>query len=392
MLLDYFLHLRQHQLNIGLQEYIDFLKALEGGLHDYNVDDFYRLSKLLLVKHEKYYDKFDLAFSRFINNSVLEDASAPRKIPKQWLEKQLERFLSPEEMAKIKSLGGFDALMKALKERLKEQKERHQGGNKWIGTAGTSPFGAYGYNPEGIRIGQQGSRHRRAVKVWDKREFINLDEDKALAPRNIKVALKHLRNMTRTGALDCFDLAETIACTAKNAGMLDIIMKPSLTNDVKLIVLFDVGGSMDDHIQLCQDFFTAARNEFMHLDYFYFHNFVYEALWQDNRRRETGKIPLEAILNRFNEDHKLIIVGDASMSPYEILYPGGSVEHMNSEPGINTTRRLLAKFPKAVWLNPMHEAYWEHTQSIQIIQNMMQGRMHALTVEGIRRAMLQLSK
>lgn len=389
MFLHFFNALRNAGLSVSLKEHLTLLEALSKQLAFGSVDEFYYLARTVLIKDEKHYDRFDQVFGHCFNGLALELENLQTGIPEEWLRKQVEKFLSADEKAALQALG-WDKLMETLKQRLAEQKERHQGGNKWIGTGGTSPFGAYGYNPEGIRIGQQESRHRRAVKVWDQREFRNFDDQAALGSRNIQVALRRLREFAREGAADMLDLEGTIAATARNAGFLDLKMVPELHNSVKVLVLFDVGGSMDDHISACESLFSAVRSEFKHLEYYYFHNCVYEAVWKDNTRRHDQKLSTRDLIHTFGNDYKLIFVGDASMSPYEIAYPGGSVEHMNEESGEVWLRRLLAQFKHAVWLNPMQPDYWGYTPSITQIRQLMQERMYPLTVEGIDRAMRQL--
>jgi uncharacterized protein with von Willebrand factor type A (vWA) domain len=311
-------------------------------------------------------------------------------IPEDWLRKQLERNLSDEEKAQIEALGGWDKLMETLRQRLAEQDKRHQGGSKWIGTAGTSPFGAYGYNPEGIRIGQEGSRNRRAVKVWDRREFRNLDDSVELGTRNLKVALRRLRRFAREGAADELDLHDTIESTARNAGLLDIRMVPERHNTVKVLLFLDVGGSMDDHVRVCEELFSAARSEFKHLEYFYFHNCVYEGVWKDNRRRHDERMSTLDLMHKYAADHKLIFVGDATMSPYEIHYPGGSVEHWNEEAGATWMKRLLETYPKAIWLNPEPRQRWDFTPSIRMIGELLDERMYPLTIAGLEQGMRKL--
>jgi uncharacterized protein with von Willebrand factor type A (vWA) domain len=313
------------------------------------------------------------------------------ELPAEWLRRSKDLFLSDEEKARIESLGGWDKLMETLKARLEEQKERHQGGSKWIGTGGTSPFGAYGYNPEGVRIGQDESRHRRAVKVWDRRDFANLDDSVELGTRNIKVALRRLRKFARQGAADQFDIDGTIDSTARNAGILDIRMVPERHNAVKVLLFLDIGGSMDDHVRICEELFSATRSEFKHLEYFYFHNFVYESVWKDNRRRHTERIPTLEVMRTYGADYKLIFVGDATMSPYEILQPGGSIEHWNDEPGSAWIRRLLASYPRHAWLNPEPEERWDWTPSVKITRELVDERMYPLTIKGLDQAMKALS-
>lgn len=392
MLTQFFLHLKNSGLPISLKELLDLLAALEQGIVEYSVDDFYEISRLCLIKDEKHYDLFDQAFGRYFEGLEAIDIVAEQGLPEDWLNNALMRHLSEEEKAQIEALGGFEKLMETLKERLKEQKGRHQGGNKWIGTGGTSPFGAYGYNPEGVRIGQHESRHRRAVKVWDKREFKNLDSHVELGTRNIKMALRKLREFAREGANEELDIDSTIKSTAENAGFLDVKMVRERHNAVKVLLLFDIGGSMDDHIRLCEEMFSAAKSEFKHLEYHYFHNFLYEFLWKNNVRRWSERTPTWDLLNTYGKDYKLIIVGDATMSPYEVSHVGGSVEHWNEEPGTVWLKRFLTHFPKAAWLNPQPEAYWEHHMSIQMIKEAMADRMYAMTPHGIDQAIKALRK
>ncbi|OQW94025.1 MAG: VWA domain-containing protein [Beggiatoa sp. IS2] len=391
MLIDFFFRLRESQLAVTIREYLDLLDALQQQVVTLSTDDFYYLSRAILIKDETQYDKFDRAFSDYFKDKLHSEEITP-EIPEEWLRKMAERYLSEAEKKQIQALGGWEKLMETLKKRLEEQKERHQGGNRWIGTAGTSPFGAYGYNPEGIRIGQSESRHRRAVKVWDQREFRNLDNSVELGTRNIKVALKRLRQFARQGVTEVLDLEDTVHSTARNAGFLDLKMMPERHNAVKVLLFFDIGGSMDDHIKVCEELFSAARTEFKHLEYYYFHNCVYESVWKDNARRYHDRISTWEILHRYGADYKLIFVGDASMSPYEIVYPGGSVEYMNEETGQVWLQRLLSIYEKTIWLNPVAEHYWQHTQSIHIIKELMSQRMFPLTLEGLDRGMKYLNK
>ena len=391
MLIDFFFQLRAGGLKVSISEFLTLLELLKKRVIRFDVEQFYYLSRACLVKDESQYDRFDRVFSahfKGIENLFGQDGA---DIPDEWLRKQIELGLSEEEKAQIEALGGWEKLMETLKQRLEEQKERHQGGNKWIGTGGTSPFGAYGYNPEGIRIGQEGSRQRRAVKVWDKREFRNLDDSLELGTRNLKVALRRLRRFARQGAAEELDLPDTIDSTAKNAGMLDIKMVPERHNATKVLLFLDVGGSMDDHVRVCEELFSAAGSEFKHLEYFYFHNCVYEGLWKDNKRRHSVRTPTMDVLHKYPADYKLILVGDATMSPYEIQYPGGSVEHWNEEAGATWMKRLLDTYPKAIWLNPEPEQRWLHTPSIQMLSQLMEQRMYPLTVSGIERGMRELS-
>ena len=390
MLLPFFYMLREGGLKTSITEWLALLEAMQKGLAGQSVDDFYYLARTTLVKDESELDRFDRIFSVYFKG--VEDSLSDlfQALPDEWLRRESELFLTEEERAQIEAMGGFEALMEALKERLEEQEDRHEGGSKWIGTAGTSPFGAYGYNPEGVRIGQDGSRNRRAVKVWDKREYRNLDDSLELGTRNIKVALRRLRKFAREGAADQLDLDDTIDKTARNAGLLDIRMVPERHNAIKVLLCLDIGGSMDDHIRICEEMFSAARSEFKHLEYFYFHNFIYEALWKDNRRRQTEKTPTLDITHKYGPDYKLIFVGDATMSPYEIVYAGGSVEHWNEEPGAVWIKRLLNAYPKAVWLNPEPEQRWDYTPSTRLIREIMDDRMFPLTIRGLDDAIREL--
>jgi uncharacterized protein with von Willebrand factor type A (vWA) domain len=383
MLIPFFYELRDGGMRTSITELLTLLEAMQKGVAGQSVDDFYYLSRTCLVKDESQFDRFDRIFAAYFNG--VEDALADllQDIPEEWLRRQAELELTEEERAQIEALGGFEELMKALQERLDEQQERHEGGSKWIGTAGTSPFGAYGYNPEGVRIGQQGSRNRSAAKVWDRREYRNLDDSIELGTRNIKVALRRLRKFAREGAADQLDLEDTIDKTARNAGLLDIRMVPERHNAIKVLLCLDIGGSMDDHVRVCEELFSAARSEFKHLEYFYFHNFVYESMWKDNRRRHAERISSLDITHKYGADYKLIFVGDATMSPYEIVYAGGSVEHWNEEPGVVWIRRLLNTYPKAIWLNPEPKHRWEFTPSVKLTREIMDERMFPLTVAGL---------
>ena len=367
----------------SITELLTLLEAMKKGVAGHSVEDFYILSRACLVKDESKFDRYDTIFAAHFQG--LEDAfkALVEELPEDWLQKQAELMLTEEERKQIEAIGGFEALMDALKQRLDEQDERHEGGNKWIGTAGTSPFGAYGYNPEGVRIGQQGSRHRNATKVWDKREYRNLDDSVELGTRNIKIALRRLRKFAREGAEDQLDLDDTIDKTARNAGLLDIRMVPERHNAIKVLLCLDIGGSMDDHVRVCEELFSASRTEFKHLEYFYFHNFVYESLWKDNRRRQAERIPTSEITHKYGPDYKLVFVGDATMSPYEIVYAGGSVEHWNEEPGAVWIKRLLTAYPKAIWLNPEPESRWGFTPSVKLTRELMNDRMFPLTLSGL---------
>jgi len=390
VLIDFFYRLRAARVPVSLKEFLTLLEALEKGVIGPSVDDFYYLARAALVKDEAHYDRFDRAFGEYFSG-IEQIEPEQLTIPEEWLRKLKELRLSPEEMAAIQAMGGLDKLLETLKKRLEEQKERHQGGNKWVGTAGTSPFGAYGYNPEGIRIGQHESRHRRAVKVWDQREFRNLDSNVELGTRNIKLALRRLRRFAREGAASELDLDGTIRETAKNAGWLDLQMRPERHNAVKVLLLLDVGGSMDDHVQLCEELFSACKSEFKHLEHYYFHNCLYESVWKDNSFRHRDRVSTVELMHKYGSDYKLIFVGDATMSPYEITEPGGSVEHWNEEPGMVWMQRILSVYPKAVWLNPEPEDRWPYRTSIGLMRQIMDGRMYPLTLDGLDRAMRYLS-
>ena len=382
MLIDFFCKVRDYKVPCTLRELLDLIRALEQGVVFASIDDFYSVSRTILVKDEAHFDKFDRAFADYFKGvaSLELDLS---EIPEDWLKKHFEKQLSAEEKAKIKALGGLDKLMETLAERLKEQEKRHQGGNKWIGTGGTSPFGAYGYNPEGVRIGQDESRHRRATKVWDKREFKNLDANVEIGTRNLKVALRKLRQFARTGTSEELALDDTIAATARNAGYLDIKMKPERHNAIKVLMFFDIGGSMDDHIKVCEQLFSAIHGEFKHLEFFYFHNCLYESVWRDNNRRRSEKIDLLQVLHTYSRDYKVIFVGDATMGPYEITYPGGSVEHWNEEAGDVWMKRLTDHFDKVIWLNPQNEAQWPYYASIKVMRGLVDSKMYPLTLAGL---------
>ncbi|WP_412562574.1 vWA domain-containing protein [Thalassobius sp. MITS945101] len=390
----FFENLRQAGIPVSLREYLSFLEAVKAGLVTYDVDGFYYLARVAMVKDEKNIDKFDRAFAATfsgLEDIQLGDVLQAVDIPGDWLEKLAEKHLSDAEKAEIEALGGFDKLMETLKERLKEQEGRHQGGNKWIGTAGTSPFGAYGYNPEGVRIGQKESRHQRAVKVWDKREFRNLDGEVELGTRNIKVALKRLRNWARDGADEELDLDGTIRATAEH-GYLDVQTRPEKRNAVKVLLFLDIGGSMDPHIQVLEELFSAAKSEFKHMEHFYFHNCLYEGVWKDNKRRWDQQTPTWDVLHTFGSDYKCIFVGDASMSPYEIAYRGGANEHWNEESGEVWLQRARDQWPDHIWINPVAEKYWPYTQSIEMIRDLFEDRMFPMTLAGIERAMKELGR
>ncbi len=394
MFLPFFENLRKSGLPVSLREYLTFLEAMNAGLVTYDIEGFYYLARSAMVKDERLIDRFDQAFAasfKGLEAISADDVLNAVEIPQEWLEKLAEKHLSEDERAEIEALGGFDKLMETLKERLKEQQGRHQGGNKWIGTAGTSPFGAYGYNPEGVRIGQKESRHQRAVKVWDKREFRNLDDTIELGTRNIKVALKRLRRWARDGAEEELDLDGTIRATAEH-GYLDVKTRPERRNAVKVLLFLDVGGSMDPHIKLVEELFSAARAEFKHLEYYYFHNCLYEGVWRDNRRRWDAQTPTDEVLRTYGPDYKCIFVGDASMSPYEIAYPGGANEHWNAEAGQVWLNRARAQWPEHLWINPVPEKYWDYTHSIGMIREIFEGRMVPMTLAGIENGMKELGR
>ena len=391
MLIEFFLKLKEGGVPVSIREFLTLLAGLQKRVAFGNFEDFYHLARTCLVKDEKYFDRYDRVFAAYFKG-ITEAEGLAVAIPEQWLRKMAEKLLTDEEKKQIEALGGWDKLMETLKKRLEEQKGRHQGGGKWIGTAGTSPFGAYGYNPEGVRIGQNESRHRRAVKVWDKREFRNLDDSVELGTRNIKVALRRLRRFAREGNPEELDLDDTVRSTARNAGWLDLKMVPERHNAVKVLLFLDVGGSMDDHIRICEQLFSAARAEFKRLEYFYFHNFLYERVWRDNRRRATERMSTWDVMHTYPHDYKAIFVGDATMSPYEIVYPGGSVEHTNEEPGAVWMQRLLAVYPNAIWLNPQPESVWDYHESIRITRELVGERMFPLTIEGLDRGMRLLTK
>ena len=396
MFIDFFLKLRAAGVPVSLREFLMLQEAMQAGLAEYDIEHFYFLSRSALVKDERHLDRFDQVFGQcFKGLEAPPGAEGPNPVgtidlPEEWLRKLAEKTLSDEDKAMIEALGGWDKLMETLKERLEEQKGRHQGGSKWIGTAGTSPFGAYGYNPEGVRIGQHESRNRRAVKVWDKREFKNLAADVELGTRNIKVALRRLRRFAREGAASELDLPGTIGATARNAGYLDLKIVPERHNAVKVLLCLDIGGSMDDHVKLCEELFSATKTEFKHLEHFYFHNCPYDSLWKDARFQAADRKSVLDLTHTFDQSWKLVFVGDASMSPYELIQPGGAIDSWNAEPGQVWLRRMLAAYPRAVWLNPTPEKYWANTTTIGLIGELMEGRMYPLTLEGLDRAMHQL--
>ncbi len=392
MLINFFMALKQQRLPVSFTELFALLECLQQNVVFGNVDEFYYLSRLCLVKDEKNFDKFDLAFAKYFENIDILDDLSHYEIPDDWLRKQIESMLSDEEKARIEALGGLDKLMEEFRKRMEEQQKRHQGGNKWIGTGGTSPFGAYGYNPEGIRVGQQGTRNQRAVKVWDKRNYRDLDDSVEIGTRNIKMALRRLRKFARTGAIEELDIDDTISSTARNAGLLDIKMVPERHNAVKVLLFFDVGGSMDPHVKLCEELFSAARSEFKLLKYYYFHNFIYESVWTKSHRRHAETTPTFDLINKYTKDYKIIFVGDATMAPYEITHVGGSIEHYNEEAGAIWLRRLTDSYNHMVWINPTPKDYWEHSYSIEIVRELTKDRMFPLSVKGLEEAMALLAK
>ena len=389
MLVRFFFLLRSAGVPVSITELMTLLEALAHGLGEASAERFYHLARTCLVKDERFYDRFDRVFAAHFTGIEDVFAALSRELPADWLQKMAERNLTEAEKAEIEALGGWDKLMETLKKRLEEQQGRHQGGNKWIGTAGTSPFGAEGYNPEGIRIGQDKNRNFRAVKVWDKREFRDLDGNVELGIRNIKIALRRLRKFARTGAPDELDLDTTIKETA-NHGYLDVHMRPERRNAVKVLVFFDIGGSMDSHIEQVEELFSAAKTEFKHMEYFYFHNCLYEGVWKQNRRRFTDRTPTWDVLHKFPHDYKVVFVGDASMSPYEIMVPGGSVEHVNEEAGTVWLERITRTYPHAVWLNPVAQRHWDYSESTTIIRRLFSDRMFPITIEGLDGAMKEL--
>jgi uncharacterized protein with von Willebrand factor type A (vWA) domain len=368
------------------------LEALRAGVAWGSAQDFYYLARTTLVKDERHYDRFDRVFAEIFNGAQKLFEEIVAQVPEEWLRALAARTLTVEEKLRVEALGGWEKLLETLRERLQEQKERHEGGNKWIGTQGTSPFGAYGYNPEGIRIGQAGSRNRRAVKVWDQREYRNFDDSVELGTRNMKLALRKLRKFAREGAADQLDLDGTITATARNAGLLDLKLVPERRNAVKVLLFLDVGGSMDDHIKLCEELFSAARSEFKHLEHFYFHNFLYENVWKDNRRRFSAVTAVTQILRTYGHDYRVIFIGDATMSPYEITQPGGSVEHWNKEAGSAWMRRMTATYPRLVWLNPESPERWEYTASTRITRELVSDRMFPVTIQGLDSAIAALRR
>ncbi len=391
MLINFFQGLRESGVPVTTKELLDLLEGLKRNIAFANMDEFYYFSRTCMVKDEKYFDRFDRAFGLHFKGLEALDDIIEALIPDDWLRSEFLQNLSDEEKAQIESLGGLEKLIEEFKKRLEEQKERHEGGSKWIGTGGTSPFGQEGYHPEGIRVGPNG-KNKKAVKVWEKREFANLDDSVQLGTRNIKIAMRRLRKFARTGAADELDLDDTISSTARNAGWLDIKMVPERHNAVKVLLFLDVGGSMDPHVKVCEELFSAARTEFKHLEYFYFHNFIYESVWKNNVRRHNERTPTLDILHKYSHDYKVVFVGDASMSPYEIAQPGGSVEHWNEESGEVWMRRLAGVYDKIAWLNPIPEDEWEYTQSVSMTRQLLEGHMYPLSLKGLEEGMSYLSK
>ncbi|MDP1612816.1 MAG: VWA domain-containing protein [Sulfuritalea sp.] len=390
MLIDFFLHLKARKLPVSTREFLTLLEALKEHVAGNSIDDFYFLARTCLVKDETHYDKFDQAFGEYFKG-VTQIPGLDADIPEEWLKMMMKKHLTPEEKAKLEKLG-WDKLIDEFKKRLAVQMERHAGGSIWIGTGGSSPFGHGGYHPEGIRIGGESAGNRTAIKVWENREYRNLDDTVELGTRNIKIALRRLRRFAREGAEDELDMDGTIAGTARNAGWLDIKMRPERHNKVKVLLFLDIGGSMDDHIKVCEELFSAAKSEFKHLEYFYFHNCIYDYVWKDNRRRHGERFPLWDVMHKYGEDYKVVVVGDATMSPYEVLQPGGSVEYSNEEAGAVWLQRMLDTWPRAVWLNPEPERLWDYRHSIELIRTIFNSRMFPLTLAGLERAMRELNK
>ena len=391
MLVRFFFALRQSGVPVTLTEFLTLLEALQARVAWCSAQDFYYLARLCVVKDERHYDRFDRVFAEVFAGAERVFEHLASEVPDEWLRRLAQRILTEEEKAKVQALGGWERLMQTLRERLREQKERHEGGNKWIGTGGTSPFGTGGYNPEGIRLGGAGG-NRRAVKVWERREYRNLDDEVELGTRNLKLALRRLRKFAREGAADQLDLDGTIDATARNAGLLDLRLVPERRNAVKVLLFLDVGGSMDEHVRVCEELFSAARNEFKHLEHFYFHNFIYESLWRDNQRRFSVVTPTAQVLRTYGRDYRVIFVGDATMSPYEITQPGGSLEHWNAEAGSIWMQRMTAAYPRLVWLNPENPQAWEYTPSVRITRELLGERMFPLTIHGLDAAIAQLRR
>ncbi|MDF1819256.1 MAG: VWA domain-containing protein [Immundisolibacteraceae bacterium] len=392
MFIPFFFQLRDAGVPVSLREFLLLLEAMKADVADYSVDSFYHLARAALVKNEKHFDRFDQVFGHFFDGAQQLWESMQKEIPAEWLESEIERLFTDEEREQIEALGGFEKLMEELQKRLDEQDGEHHGGNKWIGTGGTSPFGSGGYNPEGVRIGNKGKRQGRATKVWEKREYRNLDDSLEIGTRNMKVALRQLRRLVRQGTEEELDLDDTIRSTARNAGLLDVKMRPERRNRIKVLMLFDIGGSMDYHVRHCEELFSAARSEFKNMEFFYFHNFIYERLWRDNRRRHEVRLSTWELMRKYSADYRVIIVGDATMSPYEITHAGGSVEHMNQEAGGIWLQRLRQLYSHLVWLNPEPEEFWPRTQSIQITKHLMDNEMYPLTVKGLEQAVKSLRR
>ncbi|QEY58096.1 VWA domain-containing protein [Pseudomonas sp. C27(2019)] len=392
MLLNLFNEMRAAKVPVTVRELLDLINALKHNVVFADMDEFYYVARAILVKDERHYDKFDRAFAAYFKGIENLDQHIEALIPDEWLRREFERSLSDEERAQIESLGGLDKLIEAFKKRLEEQKGKHQGGNKWIGTGGTSPFGSGGYNPEGFRLGEEGKRQGKAVKVWDQREFKDLDDQVEIGTRNIKIALRRLRKFARQGAEDEFDLHGTIDHTARDGGLLNIQMRPERRNTVKLLILFDIGGSMDAHVKVCEELFSACKTEFKHMDYYYFHNFIYESVWKNNLRRGNERIPTQDVLHKYGADYKVIFVSDAAMAPYEVTQAGGSVEHWNEEPGYVWMQRFMHKFKKLIWINPYPKHTWDYTASTSIIRELIDDQMYPLTIEGLEEGMRYLAK
>ncbi len=392
MLLNLFNEMRAAKVPVSVRELLDLHHALQRHVVFADMDEFYYLARAILVKDERHFDKFDRAFAAYFKGLENLDRHIEALIPEDWLRKEFERSLTAEERAQIQSLGGLDKLIEAFKQRLQEQKERHAGGNKWIGTGGTSPFGSGGFNSEGIRVGDAGERQGKAVKVWDQREYKNLDDQVELGTRNIKLALRRLRKFARQGAAEELDIDGTIDHTARDAGLLNIQMRPERRNTVKLLLLFDIGGSMDAHVRVCEELFSACRTEFKHLEYYYFHNCVYETVWKNNLRRTSERYSTFDLLHKYGDDYKVVFVGDAAMAPYEITQPGGSVEHWNEEAGYVWMQRIMAKFRKVIWINPYPRQAWDYTASTHLVRELIEDRMYPLTLQGLEDGMRYLSK
>lgn len=392
MLLNLFNEMRAAKVPVSVRELLDLINALKHKVVFADMDEFYYVARAILVKDERHYDKFDRAFAAYFKGIENLDQHIEALIPDEWLRREFERSLSDEERAQIESLGGLDKLIEAFKQRLEEQKGKHQGGNKWIGTGGTSPFGSGGYNPEGFRLGEDGKRQGKAVKVWDQREYKNLDDQVELGTRNIKVALRRLRKFARQGAEDEFDLSGTIDHTARDGGLLNIQMRPERRNTVKLLILFDIGGSMDAHVKVCEELFSACKTEFKHMEYYYFHNFIYESVWKNNLRRGSERTSTHDVLHKYGADYKVIFIGDAAMAPYEVTQAGGSVEHWNEEPGYVWMQRFMQKFKKLIWINPYPKHTWDYTASTTIIRELIEDQMYPLTIEGLEEGMRYLAK